>query len=356
VAATESVGRRRRERNDVSGRRAGLLGRRSAARGPWAGVDLVGRRNVKHGGVHLGRGPGEAGSWRGRRVRQLVLEIAVVLLEARVHDVLVLASELVEDDVQTRLSSLLDCWGVLELLLVRVHLGRVLTGTVLLLLTHATTNVHVAELLRSKSQQLLLKLLLPLSKVELGGQQLSGNVGVHLAIIVLNGRRSEDLVVNVGLLVVLIGLVGSSEAVPNGSLRSTLVGTVLLGETVGVAHVVLALVVGSRGRRLSRIGRLGGSTETGQKVGAAGTGGGDRVLGDGANLGRRSKTETLESGTLASRSETRGGHADAALGLEVVVCHLSKTASVHAHCGGLERLRTKSKAATKKVCGAHVKG
>jgi hypothetical protein len=59
----------------------------------------------------------------------------------------------------------------------------------------------------------------------------------------------------------------------------------------------------------------------------------DRVFGNGGNLGRRSKAKAFQGGTLASRSEACSRHTNAPLGLEVVVCHLSKTASVHAHCG-----------------------
>jgi hypothetical protein len=282
---------------------------------------------------------------------------SIVLLEAWVDNVLVLASELVKGNVQAWLSSFLDGWSVLELLAIRVHLGSVWCRRVLLLLllAHAAVHIHVTELLRSQRKELLLELLLPLSKVELGGQELSSDVGVHLTVVVLNRRRGKDLVVKHGLLVVLVH---SSEAVADGSLGSTLVGTVLLSEAVGVVttNVVLTLVVRSRRRGLGGRWCLGSSTETSQKMGATGARSRDRVLGDGANLGRGGKTETLESSTLASRSETRGGHADAALGLEVVVCHLSKTASVHAHCGILEELRTKTMAAAKKMCGAQVKG
>ena len=76
-------------------------------------------------------------------------------------------------------------------------------------------------------------------------------------------------------------------------------------------------------------------------MGAAGARSRNRVLGDGSNLGRRSDTETLKLSTLAARGKARGGTAKATLGLEVVVGHLSKTASVHAHCGGLRRVAKK---------------
>jgi hypothetical protein len=100
---------------------------------------------------------------------------------------------------------------------------------------------------------------------------------------------------------------------------------------------VLVLRVRGRRRRLGGRRRLRSSAEASQKVGAARARSCNRILGDGGHFGRRGQAKAFQGGTLASRSETRGGHANAALGLVVVVCHLSKTASVHAHCGVLER-------------------
>ena len=57
--------------------------------------------------------------------------VLLVLLEAGIHDVTVLASHLVESEIQTRLASFLKLGG-LELLGIRVHLRRVLRGLVLL--------------------------------------------------------------------------------------------------------------------------------------------------------------------------------------------------------------------------------
>ena len=66
-------------------------------------------------------------------------------------------------------------------------------------------------------------------------------------------------------------------------------------------------------------------------MGAAGARSLNLVLGDGGDLGWGGDAETLEGGALATRREARGRVAEA-LGLEVVVVgHLSKTASVHAH-------------------------
>jgi len=344
VATTESVGRWRWERDHILGWRVGLLRRRSAARTPRAGVALVGRRDMEHWSINLGRRSSEAGSWRRRRVRQtrhtiLSLHVAVVLLVARVNDVLVLASHLVEDKVDTRLVGLLDGSGVSKLLAIGVHLRSVWRVGVLL----PTAHVHVAELLGRQSKELLLELLLPLGEVELGSQKLSRNVGVHLAVIELELGRGQDLVVEVGLLLLLLVLVDTAEARADGSLGTTLVGSVELPGVVGVVgtNVVLALRVGSRSRGLRRRGSLGRSAEAGQEVGAAGARSRNRVLGDGGNLGRRGDAETLKLSALAARGKARGGTAKATLGLEVVVGHLSKTASVHAHCGGLRRVANK---------------
>ncbi len=344
VAATESVGRWRRKGDNILGRSVGLLWRRGAARTPRAGVALVGRRDMEHWGVNFGRRCSEAGSWRRRRVRQvrhavLSLHIAKVLLVAWVDDILVLASHLVEDKVDTWLIGLLDGSGVSKLLAIGVHLRSVWRVGVLL----STAHVHVAELLGRQSKELLLELLLPLGEVQLGSQQLGRNVGVHLAVIKLELGRGQDLVVKVGLLLLLLlVLVHTAEARAGGSL-GTLVGTVELPGTVGIVgtNIVLALRVGSRGGGLGRRGCLGRSAKASQQMGAARARRRNRVLGDGGNLGWRGDAETLKLGAFAARGKARSGTAKATLGLEVVVGHLSKTASVHAHCGGLRRVANK---------------
>jgi uncharacterized integral membrane protein len=199
-----------------------------------------------------------------RETRQTILSlhVAVVLLVARVYDVLVLASHLIEDKVDTWLVGLLDGSSVSKLLTIGVHLRSVWRVRVLL----STAHVHVAELLGCQGKELLLELLLPLSEVQLGSQQLSRNVGIHLAVIELELRRGQDLVVEVGLLLLLLlVLVHTAETRADGSLR-TLVGTVELpGGAVGivVTNVMLALRVRSRGRRLRRCGRLGRGAKAG---------------------------------------------------------------------------------------------
>jgi uncharacterized integral membrane protein len=199
-----------------------------------------------------------------RETRQTILSlhVAVVLLVARVYDVLVLASHLIEDKVDTWLVGLLDGSSVSKLLTIGVHLRSVWRVRVLL----STAHVHVAELLGCQGKELLLELLLPLSEVQLGSQQLSRNVGIHLAVIKLELRRGQDLVVEVGLLLLLLlVLVHTAETRADGSLR-TLVGTVELpGGAVGivVTNVMLALRVRSRGRRLRRCGRLGRGAKAG---------------------------------------------------------------------------------------------
>lgn len=272
-------------------------------------------------GVNLGRRGRKSGSWRWWRVRQVVL-----LVVGGVDNVLVLTSHLVEDKVDTGLSSLLDGRGtLLELLTVGVGQGR---GRVLLRLAHAV-EVHVAKLLGSESEQLLLELLLPLGKVDLGSQELSGNSGIHLAVIVLHRGRSQNLVVE-HVVLLLVVLVGSAEAGADGRLGPILVEVPGKAAVLVSTHVVLALVVGRRRRGLGRRRRLGRSAEAGQKVGAAGARRLHLVLGNRGDLGGRRNAEALESSSLAARGKARGRVAEA-LRLEVVVGHLSKTASVHAH-------------------------
>jgi hypothetical protein len=193
------------------------------------------------------------------------LEVALLELKVGVNDILVLASHLVEHEVDTRLASLLESRGVLVLLTKSVHLG-VGRGRELLVLAHATVQVHAAKLLGSEGEELLLELLLPLGKVQLGCQELSGHIGVHLAVVKLERGRGQDLVVERWLLLLLllllllrlvVKLIHAGEAGTDGSLGDALAGTVVVlsGEAVVVVRgwgteVVLALRVGSRRRGL----------------------------------------------------------------------------------------------------------
>ena len=351
VSATEGIGGWRRKRNHVLGRGVGLLGRRGAAGSPGAGVALVGRRHMKDRGVNLGRRSGKARGWRRRGIghtRHGVenLDGTIVLLVARVDDILVLAGHLVEDQIDTRLVRLLNSSSVAKLLAIGVHLGSVWRVGVAV----SSRHVHAAKLLRGQSKQLLLELLLPLGKVHFSSQELGSNVGVHLAIVKLERRRSQDLVIVVWLLLLLLlELVDAAEAGADGRLGNTLVGAVVLlpGHAVVVVsssvgtNVVLCLGIGRRSRRLGRCRRLRRSAKAGQKVRTAGAGGGNRILGNGGNLWRRSNAETLKLSALSARGKAGGRAAESGLGLEVVVLvvvrHLSKTASVHAHFGSLKR-------------------
>lgn len=164
----------------------------------------------------------------------------VLLLVVLVDNVLVLASELVEDKIDARLASLLNHGSVLDLLAVSVHLSCVLIVLELLGLAHASVHVHVAKLLSSQGKKLLLELLLPLSEIHLSSQQLSSDTRIHLAIVELKRGRSQDLVVHWLLLLrlLLLVLVHTSEARTDGSL-GTLVGTV---EALPVAVVAVGVV------------------------------------------------------------------------------------------------------------------
>ena len=253
------------------------------------------------------------------------MELGDFLLEALVHNVLVLASELVVGKIDTRLFGRLG----LELLAICVHLrgvGRV--GEALRAV--AVAHVHVAKLLGSEIEELLLELLLALGKVDLGGQELRGDVGIDLTIVELELRRREDLVVHDLL---LTKLVGAAEAGSDGSLGHGLLAAAVVGlPGVAAIHIVLVLAVRGGCGRLGGRGRLGGGAEASEEVGPAGARRLDLgVLGDGSHLGRRGHAEAFERGALAARGEAGTGHAEAAVGLEVVVSHLSKTASVHAH-------------------------
>lgn len=289
---------------------------------------------MKHRGIDLGRRGRESGGWRGRRVRQVVL-----LLVGGIDNVLVLASHLVEDKENTGLASLLHSRSAL-LKLLTIGVGQRCSRE--LLLTHAA-KVHVAKLLSGQSKKLLLKLLLPLSEVSLSSKKLSSNSGVHLAIIVLHRGRSQDLVVKH---VLLVELINTAKASTDSGLWAVLIE--VTGQTVVLVSTdgVLALVVRRRSRGLSGRRGLRRSAKASKEVGAAGARSLNLVLRDRGDLGRRSDAETLEGGALTAGREARGRIAKA-LGLEVVVGHLSKTASVHAHFVFVGRLRKWGKAATR---------
>jgi hypothetical protein len=98
------------------------------------------------------------------------------------------------------------------------------------------------------------------------------------------------LAVVVLLLLLLVELVDAAESRANGSLRHSLVGTVvaLSGAVVVVVvsrDIMLALRVWSRRGRLSGRRGLGRSAKAGKQMGAAGTRRRNRVLSDGCNLG-----------------------------------------------------------------------
>lgn len=272
-----------------------------------------------------------------RQVRLGHLRLDIVqlrLLIARIHDIAVLASELIVRHIDARLASLLELRG-LERLAVVVHLRRKSRSLELLLLTRATRQIHAAELLGRQIEELLLKLLLPLCKVQLGGQELGSDGGIDFAISVLNRGRGQDLLVGSihhRLLAELLRQ--ASEAGADGRLGHALAQAIvaLASEARRLLRVdvVLGLVVRSRGRRLSRSRRLWGGAQAGKQVGAAGARGRNRVLRDRGDLGRRGEAQALERGALAAGSKAGAGEADAPVVGKVVVSHLSKTASVHA--------------------------
>lgn len=344
VTATESIGGRRGERDDILGRSRRLLGRRGAPGTPRAGIDLVGRGNLNGGSVHLGRGRGIAGSGWWRRVRQVgldhlsskVVASLLGLLEAGVQDILVLASELVECEIEASLGTLLGNLVVLELLTIRVHLRS--KGGLLKLLSLMSVQVQASKLLSGEIEKLLLKLLLPLGKIDLGGEELGSNVGIQVGVVVLNRGRSEDLLGSIVHHVLLSVDVadGAAKTGTDSSLRNALVHGVGVVRLPGKAalvrtEIVLVLAVRGGGRRLSRSGSLGSGAQTGKEMRAAGA----RslylsILGDGGDLGGSSQTQALQAGALAARGIASGGEADA-VGLEIVESHLSKTAS-GCHC------------------------
>jgi hypothetical protein len=220
-------------------------------------------------------------------------------------------------------------------------------------LTHAATQVHATKLLSSEVEELLLKLLLTLSKVNFSGKKLSSDVGVNFTVLKLKRWRSQNLVVHHLLVVVVVAvLVCASESSAHGRLGHA------LGSIVGLAgaQVVLTLTVRSRSRRLSRSRCLRGSTQTSKEMGTAGARGWhfNRVLGNGGDLWRRSNAKALQRSALAARSKAAGGHTNATR-LEVVVSHLSKTASVHAHFVLFENLEQRVML-NKEVLLKHLKG
>jgi hypothetical protein len=275
----------------------------------------------------------------------LLLNVAHTLLRSLVvgvDHVVVLASELIIDQIDTWLTGLLGNLRVLELLTKSVGLGGERNICKRLRLSDTTSQVHPTKLLRSQVEKLLLELLLPLGEVHLGGQELSSKVGVDFAIIVLNLRGSQHLIRSsiehlLLLLVVLAKLVvdGATKSGTDSGLWHALIEAIQALTRVArliQAGAVLGLMVWSRGRGLGRRRSLGRGAETSKQMRAASAGRRslNRVLSDGGNLGRRSNAEALGNpGPLSAGGKAGAREANAAVGLEVVVSHLSKTASVH---------------------------
>ena len=171
-----------------------------------------------------------------------------------------------------------------------------------------------------------------MGEIELSGQELGGNVGVNFTIVELNWRGCQDLVVH--HLRLLAVLVLTREVVSNGSLGHSLVAAVVALTVVTIlvhASIVLVLSVGGGRGGLSGRGCLRRSAKTREQMRAASARSRSRVLSNGADGGRRGHAQALQRGALTTGRKASAGHSEAAVGLEVVESHLSKTACVHAH-------------------------
>lgn len=230
------------------------------------------------------------------QVSSEVIDILLNLLEAGVEDILILASELVESQIDASWNVLLGRLGVLELLAVSIHLVCKGRGLELLRVLQVVVQVQSSELLSGQVEELLLELLLPLREVEFGGQELSSDIGIHVTVIVLDRGRSQDLVGSIvhHLLLTIVVADSASEAGTNRSLGNATVHVVIVvvagvglsGKAALVcSEIVLVLSIGGRGRGLGGGGSLGSGAQASEQVRAAGA----RslhlsVLGDGGNL------------------------------------------------------------------------
>lgn len=334
VATTESVRRWRRQWGDVNRRGLRLLRGGRAARAARVALERVGplvrRRLTESGRAGLGRRVGETRSRRRRRVGKLRL------LRVLIHDILVLAGHRVVDNVKSGMGVL----RLLELLAVETRLWRHRSHRVLLLAHVASVDVHASKLLSGEAEQLLLKLLLALLKVELSSHELGSEVGIEVCrviVVELDGRRSQHLLgKRVDLATsrdTVLVLEAHGETRANGSLGAAVARASVETGLLGVTHAAELVLVERRG--LGHGTRsLGRSAQASKEVRAAGPGGGlvvNGVLANGTDLWRCGSAETLQVVALAARREAGRRNAETSVGGEVVVGHLSKTASVHAH-------------------------
>lgn len=218
-------------------------------------------------------------------VARLLLVVRVsLLLRVLVHEIRLLSGDWIVDRVQARLSS--HHWSnywlhvVLDLLLVHAHVGSDGRGRELLLhvLAHLA-QIQTLKLLSSglNIDELLLKTLLLLCKVHVGGNQLSIQVRVHLILasfVDMNLGRSEDLLrQRIHLTVVVSSL--SREARSSRRLWTAICGSSIL--LVVRIHAVLktgtVLKLGRRsgGRECAASSRLWSRSQARKQVRPAGS-------------------------------------------------------------------------------------
>jgi hypothetical protein len=280
-----------------------------------------------------------------------------LLLDAGVDNVLIALGGRVVDKIDARLNldgSLSLSLGLLllllllellllqlvQLLLLGVHglLSLSLSLRVLLGLRVLSTSVAGLLVLRSlrldgQSSKLLLEFLLTLSQEKARHLELLESVLVHALGRVVSGRCQDLLGKRVhltrGVHSVLLRHVETSAG---GGLRDALLLLAGVSIVSPLRHVVLGLVVRSGSRDRRGLG-LGAQTCEEVRATSARSGGFDRVLADGADLGREGNAQPLRVEARTARAEARGRSIEPG-GREavrvVVVSHLSETTSVHA--------------------------
>lgn len=329
MASAESIGGWGRQGRDLA-RRLVALRRRAAAEAD--GLVLGRRRHLNTGSTGL---------------LDLLVELLLVLVgEHGGHGLLgvgrlglgshvvnvVLAGHRVVVDLLSLAHGSLEA----ELLLHVAELLLLLVDGDLLLSELGVVQVELLELLGSGLDvpKLLLKTLLLLSQVHVGGDELGVEVGVHLLGLLVEGElgRSQDLINSVvlGLHVLLLDTVLGEGTL--GDIVGVLLSVAVQGSGDGVPGELL--VGGSRGWRVEvevgSCGGLGGGSQAGKQVRAASAGSGSTVLVGVGSLLDVVEGQRLDVLAATARGQTSRGHGEPVGRSEVVgSSHLSETAGVH---------------------------
>ena len=256
----------------------------------------------------------------------------VWLLRTIVEDVILCVGVRVEDDELARGAR--HRRNLIPLLAESLHLRASSEILSLMVVRGNWAQTHSIELLGCSRdvQQLLLEFSLLLCKAGIRSQQFPIQALIELSSVIvdLDSWRSKYLLgAQVHLLINIDGVVVacSRKESARGCLRDSSAVVGILRRRISATLEAKAIIAG----RYS--GRFGCGPQTRQHMTTTSAGRGANIcllgLIDGGDLWR-SNTQSLDMGSLSARGEPRPRYADGVV-IRGLICHLSKTASVHAH-------------------------